>query len=80
MAIGRKLKEFLDLGDTPKKFSGKAGKVIQVNEEENALEFGQDLRPSASPTFAGLTVNGNINLAIEKRIGYSNQLNPVCGL
>lgn len=57
MAIGIKLKEFLDLGDTPESFGNKAGKVIQVNARETALEFGQDLRPSASPVFAGLTVD-----------------------
>lgn len=52
---------FLDPTDTPASYSGQAGKITQVNTAENALEFGQDLRPTGNPTFKDLILSGKVN-------------------
>jgi len=48
---------FLELTDAPSSYSGEAGKVAIVNDAEDALEFGQQLRTTDSPTFAQLNVD-----------------------
>jgi len=53
--------EFIELIDTPSSYSGQAGKVVEVNAGETALEFGQILTALGLPTFAQLTVD-NIRL------------------
>lgn len=52
---------FLELSDTPSSYSGQAGDVLQVNTGTTALEFGQALRTTDSPTFDGLNLT---NLSI----------------
>ena len=52
--------EFTELTDTPANYVGASGLVVQVNSGETALEFGQDLRTTASPTFDDITITGLI--------------------
>lgn len=47
-----------DLGDTPGSIS--AGLVVQGNAGGTALEFGQALDTTDSPTFDDITINGNV--------------------
>lgn len=50
---------FVGLNDVAfSNFTGSGGKVIQINAGAAKLEAGQDLRTTAAPTFASLTVNG----------------------
>ena len=53
--------EWTELDDTPSAIS--AGLVVQGNSGGTALEFGQALATTDSPTFAALTVSGRINNA-----------------
>jgi len=53
---------FLELTDTPASYSGQAGNVVQVNVGETALEFGQALRTTDSPTFANLTISSDLTV------------------
>src|SRR3972149_330635 len=49
---------FINLNDTdPTTYIGQAGKAVIVNTGELGLEFGQDVRISATPTFAGIIVS-----------------------
>lgn len=48
---------FLELNDTPSSYSGEAGKVVQVNSAQDAVEFGQQLRTTDSPTFAQINAD-----------------------
>lgn len=54
--------EFIELLDTPASYTGQAGKVAQVNAGATALEFGQALRTTDSPTFADLVLTGNLTV------------------
>jgi len=46
--------EFIELTDTPSTYSGQGGLVLQVNSGATAVEFGQNLNTTVSPTFTGL--------------------------
>lgn len=48
---------FLELNDTPASYSGQEGRVVQVNGGPTALEFGQQLRTTDSPSFAQLNID-----------------------
>ena len=62
---------FADLPDGPGPYSGQAGNVTQVNAAENALEFGQRLRTTDSPTFSQVTV-GNTGLVVGTSVPFSD--------
>ncbi len=49
---------FLELVDTPSTYSGQAGLSLQVNSGETAIEFGQALDTTDSPSFGTLTLTG----------------------
>lgn len=49
--------EFIELTDTPSSYSGQAGKVVEVNAGETAVEFGQILTVLGTPTFAQLNID-----------------------
>ena len=51
--------EFIELLDTPSSIS--ANLVIQGNSGGTALEFGQNLNTTGNPTFANITVSGNVD-------------------
>ncbi len=56
---------FLALTDSPATYASQASKVLMVNVGETAVEFlgpwlDQDVRVAATPTFGGLTVDGNV--------------------
>lgn len=48
---------FLDLTDTPSDYEARAGQTLLVNDDEDAIEFGQRLRTTDSPTFAQLNID-----------------------
>jgi len=50
-----------ELSNTPSSIS--AGLVVQGNAAGTALEFGQALKVASSPTFVGLTLTGDLNIA-----------------
>ncbi len=70
---------FTGLSDAPDSYDGQAGRVVRVNAGGTALEFGnpdhahankthldainQNLASSSSPSFAGLSVNGNLTVS-----------------
>lgn len=54
---------FIEHADTPATFAGQAGLSVQVNAGATALEFGQALRATDSPTFAALTIGTSLALA-----------------
>ena len=53
---------FLELNDTLSSYSGQAGNVLQVNPGETALELGQNLTSTGSPTFTDLILIGNLTV------------------
>jgi len=53
---------FIKLPDTPTTYVGQAGKVLEVNAAENAIEFGQKLRTTDSPQFTDLTLTGDLTV------------------
>lgn len=58
---------YLGLTDTPSSYVGEAGNIVQVNTGETALEFGQDLLTTSTPTFGGIV--GTINLDLSATAG-----------
>lgn len=62
---------FIVLPDTPSSYAGQAGFVAQVNAAEDAIEFGQALRATDSPTFAQVTL-GNTGLVVGTSIPFSD--------
>lgn len=51
---------YLGLTDTPGSFTGEAGKVVEVNAAETALQFGQKLRIIDNAQFVDLLLTGNL--------------------
>ena len=62
---------FLEMTDTPASFVGNTGRVVEVNAGETALQFGQQLRATDSPTFLQVSV-GNTGLVVGASTPFSD--------
>lgn len=51
---------YLELSDTPSSYSGQGGLAVQVNTGATALEFGQNLTTTGSPTFTTVTIGASV--------------------
>ncbi len=69
--LSSKFDSFIKILDTPSTFVGQAGLSLQVNPGATALEFGQALRTTDSPTFVQITL-GNIGLVVGSSTPFSD--------
>jgi len=72
------LDTFLELTDTPGAYGG-AGLSVQINAGNNALEFGQNLTTTGSPTFGSATITGDLTVDTDTLIVHSTQKQVAIG-
>ena len=65
------LNELIELTDTPSSYSSEGGNVLQVNAGEDAVEFGQALGTTDSPTFSQVSV-GDTGLVVGASTPFSD--------